>query len=202
MTKEKIPIIISGGNGTGKSTLGKNLSKAYRMKFIRASDIHRKIFQKELKLKEAKNDQSFWETAAAKKMEKVRSKSNIIDKQVDKKLKEYLRAHPHTVTDSRLMPWLYKGKALRIWIQVSDKEAGRRVAERDHLPAKEVQKKLTQRFKYNQKLWKKMYGIEYGKDFSPFDLVINTEGYESKDTFRVVKAFIDVKLRAMEKTRH
>ena len=203
MPNQKIPLLISGGIGTGKSTLGRNLAKHYHLKFISASDTHRRILAQVEKMDTGKkDDRTFWESKAGEKGMQARQRNLQIDRNVDKTLLAALRKNPNIVTDARLMPWLYRGKAIRIYIQISEMESARRVRERDRMPLKKVLPKIRKRFKTDQKLFQKLYHINYGKDFSPFDLVINTEGYESKDTFRVVKAFIDVKMRALEKTHH
>ena len=203
MTTKKIPILISGGVGTGKSTLGKHLAKHYHRKFTSASDTHRKVIARLEKLDTGKmSDRTFWETKAGEKGMQARQRNLHIDRTVDETLLAALKKNPNNVSDARLMPWLYKGKAIRIYVKISEKESARRVRERDNMPISKVLPKIRKRFKADQKLFKKLYGIDYGKDFSPFDLVINTEGYEAKDTFRVVKAFVDLKLRAVQKTRH
>lgn len=195
-----IPILISGTIGTGKSTLGKHLAKNMRRKYVSASHIHRTILMRTMKKKTAmKIEDGYWESEMGTKSQKLREQNNAIDREVDAELMRFLRAHPHSVTDARLAPWMYRGKALRIWIQVSDEEAARRVAGRDHSSCGKTLPLIQKRFRGDQKLWKKMYGIDYGNDLTPFDLVINTEGFEATDTYRVIGEFIRTKLAAAKK---
>lgn len=198
--KNEIPIIISGTIGTGKSTLGKHLASAMKRKYISASQIHRSMLEKLVRKNGVDpTDTSFWETPAGKKANMLRNKNHTFDKQVDREVLHALRTHSNAVTDARLAPWLYRGKAIRIWIHVSDAEAARRVGERDGMPASRVFDSIQKRYRSDQRLWKKMYGVAYGEDLSPFDLVINTEGFEKEDTYRVIADFIHTKLRTHDK---
>ncbi|QQR92278.1 MAG: cytidylate kinase family protein [Candidatus Iainarchaeum archaeon] len=201
--KQGLPILISGTIGTGKSTLGKHLARRMKRHYISASHIHRGMLEKRVRKQGVNpNNPTFWETAAGKKANRLRQKNHAFDQQVDREVLRALRSHPNAVTDARLAPWMYKGKAIRIWIQVSDAEAARRVGERDGMPAAKVFTKIQQRYRSDQKLWKQLYGIAYGSDLAPFDLVINTEGFQKEDTFRVIYDFIRTKLSTHEKGSH
>lgn len=197
--KNKItfPILLSGYIGSGKSTLAKLLAKHYHIHYFSASAIRWEL-QKETisheKGNHTKISEGFWETPAGKKAMNERMKNTGIDKEVDKKLLALLRKNPSSVTDARLMPWLYTKKALRIWLTASEAERSTRVGRRDDIPAAKARKEIRSRLKKDVKLWKNLYGIPFGKDLKPFDLVLNNEKYSAKETFAVVKAFIDGKI--------
>ncbi len=195
------PILISGFIGSGKSTLAKKLAKHYRMKYVSASSIHHKLvldrMQKEKK--NAKNIQDgFWESEAGKKGTAMRAKDLNIDKEVDRRLLKTLHAKPRAVTDARLMPWLYKQKAIRIWLSAPENTRAKRVGERDHLPTKKVLSSIRSRMKTDRGIFWKLYKIDMGKDFTPFDLVINNDKIETQQTFRIVKTYIDAHASAFE----
>jgi predicted cytidylate kinase len=191
------PILISGYIGSGKSTLAKLLAKQYHIHYFSASAIHRERTKENIvheKGSQTKISNGFWETPAGKKAMDVRMQNTAIDKEVDKKLLKLLRKNPACVTDARLMPWLYTKKALRIWLTASENERSSRVGRRDDIPAAKARREIRSRLKKDVKLWKNLYGIPFGKDLSPFDLVLNNEKYSAKETFAVVKAFIDGKI--------
>lgn len=198
---QSIPILISGTIGTGKSTLAKHLAKTMKRKYISASDIYRRLLEKKLQSRAPADDPAFWEKQG-KKANALRKKDHSFDKQVDREVLRMLHLHPNAVSDAHLAPWMYKKKAIRIWIHVSDKEAAKRVGERDGVPASKVFSNIQQRYHSDQKLWKEMYGIAYGLDLAPFDLVVNTEGFEKEDTYRVIHDFIRTKLSALPKSSH
>ncbi len=192
------PVLVSGFIGSGKSTLTKKLAKLFRAHYISGSQIHRTLIlerlQKKEKLKAKKVSQGFWESKEGRKGTSMRLKDLSIDREVDRRLLKLLHQHPRTVSDDRLMAWLYKGKAIRIWLAASEKEAARRVSQRDHLTMKEVLPTIHQRNRTDKAIYKKLYDIDFGTDFFPFDLVLNNEGFEPKQTFRLVKGFIQMKI--------
>lgn len=191
------PILLSGYIGSGKSTLAKLLAKHYRIPYVSASAIHRELLKESIsheKGNHTKISEGFWETPAGKKAMALRMKNTGIDTEVDKRLLTLLRKKPACVTDARLMPWLYSKKALRIWLTASEAERSTRVGRRDDISAAKARKEIHLRLKKDVKLWKNLYGIPFGKDLKPFDLVLNNEKYSAKETFAVVKAFIDGKI--------
>lgn len=196
-TKLNYPILISGFIGSGKSTLAKRLAKQFGLKYVSASELHRALVLERLK-KEAKHakkiQKGFWESETGKKGMKLRSTNLEIDKEVDVRLLKELNKNPHCVTDARLMPWLYKKKALRIWLTASEKERSSRVGLRDDITPSMARLCIRERMKMDQKIWKNLYGIKMGTDLEPFDLVLNNEKFTAEETFAVVRAFIDGKI--------
>ena len=191
------PILISGFIGSGKSTLARHLAKQFGLKYVSASELHRALVLERMK-KEAKHakkiQKGFWESEAGKKGMKIRSTNLEIDKEVDVRLLKVLNKNTHCVTDARLMPWLYKKKALRIWLTASERERSSRVGLRDDITPSMARLCIRERMKMDQKIWKNLYGIKMGKDLSPFDLVLNNDTYSAQETFNVVRAFIDGKI--------
>jgi cytidylate kinase len=92
------------------------------------------------------------------------------------------------------MPWLFPKKAIRIWLTASEKARATRVGSRDDIPREQAKKEIRSRLKQDAKLWKNLYGIRFGKDMKPFDLVVNNETFSKEDTFNAVKAFLDGKM--------
>lgn len=192
------PILISGFIGSGKSTLAKHLAKHFGLKYISASEIHRKLVLNRMKndraTKHAKDvSHGFWETDAGKKGLSIRAQHLVIDRTVDKTLLRELKKNPCSVTDARLMPWLYTGKAIRIWLTASEKARSLRVGKRDDIPAREAKKDIRARMKTDKKIWKNLYDIQMGEDFTPFDVVIDNENLSAEQTFNVVKALLGKK---------
>ncbi len=196
-TKLNYPILISGFIGSGKSTLSKYLAKQFGLKYVSASELHRTLVLERMvnEKKHAKKIQKgFWESETGKKGMKIRSSNLEIDKEVDVRLLKMLNKNTHCVTDARLMPWLYKKKALRIWLTASERERCSRVGLRDDISASKARAAIRARMKMDAHIWKNLYGIKMGKDLSPFDLVLNNEKFTAQETFQVVRAFIDGKI--------
>jgi cytidylate kinase len=197
-TKLPFPILIAGRIGSGKSTLAKSLAKKYHARYISASFILWQMAIETLSLKNPKKiGQGFWETPDGKKMLELRQKNPKYDKEVDRRLLTYLKKYPSTISDGWMMPWLYKGKALRIWLEASETTRVQRIMERDTITRTEARKSLHFRTKKNYALYKKLYGIEWGNDRTPFDLVVANDGLEPSRTFRVVKTYIEERLHSL-----
>lgn len=200
MSKLPAPILISGIIGSGKSTLARHLAKTYGAEYVSASEIHRRIAQEKLHFKKAAEvKKGFWETKEGQKGTQLRLKNLSIDKQVDIELLAALRKNKNTITDARLMPWLFPGKGIRIWLQTSIAEGVRRVAKRDKISTKEARETIVPRLKTDKKIWKKLYCIEFTKDLSPFDLVLNNEKLTAAQTYRIVNQFIQNRIRGAKK---
>ncbi len=135
----------------------------------------------------------FWETDAGKRGLTIRAENLVIDRTVDQTLLRELKKNPCSVTDARLMPWLYKGKAIRIWLTASEKARSQRVGKRDDISAHEAKKDIRARMKADKRIWKNLYGIQMGEDFTPFDVVIDNENMSAEQTFNVVKALLGEK---------
>ena len=166
-----IPIIICSLPGTGKTTLAKILSKKYNLKFYDGGDI----------LKETAKDlgynigsKNFWDTKDGMKFLDQRKKDPNFDLKVDKKWIEILDKG-NCVGTSWTMPWLYKGKCIKIWLSASIETRAKRICKRDRIDFEKAKEILIKRDKENKELYFKLYRIKFGEDFSPFDVIINLE---------------------------
>lgn len=192
-----IPIFVCGLIGSGKSTLAKHLAKTYRRTYISGSIIHKQLATEMLQLSTTKKiEDGFWETKEGKRAMKNRDENLKVDQEVDRRLLAFLRKKPNSISDSRLMPWLYKGKAIRIWLQASEHERARRVSERDTLSRAEAASSIRTRGNTDRKIYGKLYKIDFGHDLTPFDLIVNNEGFSAKQTYAIVKRFIDAKINS------
>ncbi|MEK6970232.1 MAG: cytidylate kinase family protein, partial [archaeon] len=194
MKNKKIPILISGEIGSGKSTLAKRLARKYGARYISASAIHHQLIRKRLHLQKTRSvSTGFWETQEGKESVQLRVKEMDIDRDVDRQLLAFLEKNPDTVTDARLMPWLYEGKAIRIWLEAEEKERVKRVSERDGMKPQEVKKDIRSRRRNDQKIWKKLYGIRFGKDPRLFDLILKNDTLSHEQTYQIIHPFIDTR---------
>jgi cytidylate kinase len=199
-TKLPFPILVSGLIGSGKSTLAKSLAHYFHAHYISGSIIHHQLAKKALSLKNVqKVEKGFWETTQGKRMMKLRDKNSKFDREVDRRLVLFLHQKPHTVSDGWLMPWLYKGKAIRIWLQASEDARIKRIVVRDGLPYKKVKPFIQHRARISYGIYERLYHVKLGEDLSPFDLVLNNEGMEPHETFGVVKKYIQMRLHALRK---
>jgi cytidylate kinase len=179
-------IIVCGLAGSGKSTLAEKLAKKLKWKCVHSSDIFRQIqaHQKKLDAFKTKQGKGYWESKEAMKYYGKRMQNLSIDRLVDKELLHAVQKG-NVVLDSWVMPWLSK-KGFKIWLAVSEKERIKRIVGRDRMKATEVAKRLKTKEKRTSAIYKKLYGFEFGKDLSPFHLVIDTTELNEKKVFQAV----------------
>ncbi len=178
-------IIVSGFAGSGKSTLADSLGKALKLKVVHASALLKEMRESGISALESKNVkkiEDWWETAEAKKFMKERKENTALDIALDKKLKEIADAG-NVVLDSWTMPYLYKGKAFKIWLEASPETRAKRVSERDSLDYKEVLAKVNRRDKETKGLYETLYNFRMGENLGIFDFVFKTNDLPKQEVF-------------------
>ncbi|PIU21544.1 MAG: hypothetical protein COT15_01705 [Candidatus Diapherotrites archaeon CG08_land_8_20_14_0_20_34_12] len=183
-------LIICGLPGAGKSTLVEKLAEKHKLKTVFASSILKDLKDKNaetIDVTKTKKGEGWWESPAGKKYNQERLKNLQMDKQLDGKLLEIIGKKDNLIIDSRTMPWLAKKKGLvKIWIDASPSIRAKRVAERDDKDWKLLLIQMKERLETDKKIYKKLYGIEFGKDFKPFDVVLNTDKLDKQEVFEEV----------------
>jgi cytidylate kinase len=130
----------------------------------------------------------WWDTPEGLRFLAERAENPEYDKEVDKRLIEALKQGGVVVT-SYTLPWL-TDIGIKIWLSASVESRAKRMVERDRIGYKEALEIVRRRDEENRKLYKKIYGIEFGKDLSVFDLVLNTDRLSKEAVIEVVEAFV------------
>ncbi len=175
-----IVICISGFAGSGKSTLGRRLAEALGLTYVSGGD--------GLKLLAIKRGYrpggvEWWETADGLRFLEERLRNPDFDKEVDQQLVE-LAERGNVVIDSWVLPWLYKA-GFNIWLKASLEVRARRVSRRSGISFEEALRMLEKRDRESSELYRRIYGIELGKDFEPFHLVLDTSHLDEDSVFRI-----------------
>ena len=179
-------IIVSGFAGSGKSTLSESLGKEFGLKVVHASHLLKELQTKkasELDTEHTAAGSGFWESIEGQKFLEKRQKDSSMDRALDKKLLEIAKKG-NVVLDSWTMPWLCKN-GVKVWLNAKSETRAKRVSERDNLKYKDVLKKIKERDRKTAGIYKKIYGFEMGKDFSPFDVVIITDKLAQEDVRKI-----------------
>ena len=177
--------MVSGFAGSGKSSLADALGKELGMKVIHASSILREMATKGVKALMDASPQKihdWWESDEAKKFMKQRQKDGSLDIALDEKLEKIADAG-NVIMDSWTMPYLYKGKAFRIWLHASAEVRAKRVCERDQLDFDEVLAKIKSRDAQTKELYQRLYQFSMGEDLGRFDLVVDSDALSQKKVF-------------------
>jgi len=183
---QKIVICISGLAGTGKSTLAKKIAEKYDLRYYSGGDA-----LKALAAKEGYNSsgRGWWESPEGLSFLEKREKNLEFDKAVDDKLLEYAQ-QGHVLLDSWTMPWLIK-TGYKIWLIASVEKRAERIAKRDRIPIREALQVLKEKEARTIAIYRKLYGFTLGKDFKPFNLVLDTDNLNAGEVFQALCMVID-----------
>jgi len=185
--KRRIVICVAGMSGCGKSTAAKRLAKKYGLRYLSGGDM-----LKALAVKSGYKpcERGWWETEAGRSFLEQRERDQEFDKRVDEELIKWAR-RGNVVLDSWTMPWLLKEEAFKVWLETSPEERARRLARRDRISVKEALRALEEKDGETKRIYKRLYGFDLGEDFSPFDLILDTNRLESEEVFQALCMVID-----------
>ncbi|HEV2138705.1 MAG TPA: cytidylate kinase family protein [Nitrososphaerales archaeon] len=174
-------IIISGMPAVGKTTVSKAVAEALSTQMVGGGDV-----LKEMAIEEGytPGGEDWWDKGEGMKFLQQRKRSSGFDKDVDARLLQKAKKGNVVIT-SYPVPWLTED-GLKVWLSGSVKSRAARMAKRDSVPVSKCLKVLSVRDIENYKLYKKIYGIEFGKDLAPFDLVIETDSIDEYQVAEII----------------
>jgi len=178
-------IIISGMPAVGKTTVSRQVANELRIPMVGGGDV-----LKEMAVEEgyAPGGEDWWDRGEGMKFLRQRKKSPDFDKEVDARLIQKTTKGDVVIT-SYPVPWLTKD-GLKVWLSGSVKSRAARMARRDGLPVSKCREVLSIRDEENYKLYKKIYGIEFGRDLKPFDLVVETDSMDEEKVAQIVVQYV------------
>jgi CMP/dCMP kinase len=163
-------IVISGPAAVGKTTLAEGLAKAFGYSIYNGGDILKNI-AKERGYRVTGKD--WWDTTEALRFMEERKKDVSFDIMVDKMLVEIAHKGKVVIT-SYTLPWLTR-RPLAFWLSASADSRSKRMAKRDNISVVEALKVIRNRDDENKRIYKKIYGPQFGDNLLVFDVVLNTE---------------------------
>ncbi len=183
---KKPTVIVSGMAGSGKNTIAEMIAKKYKLNFLCASDI-----LKEMAIEEgyAAGGKDWWDSAQGIRFLDQRKGDSKFDKKLDGILMQRADNGGISMT-SWVMPWLFKGDSVKIWLNASMEERVKRIAKRDEISLEEARKIVGKRDKENREHYKNLYGYELDKDLEVFDLIVDTDGIEPDDIMKKIDTYI------------
>lgn len=163
-------IVISGWPAVGKTTIAAELAREFGFKIYNGGDILKLLAGDKGYLISGKD---WWDTQQAKKFMEERKRNLCFDKQVDQKLLEIVRLGKAVIT-SYTLPWLVQDP-IKFWLKGSQDNRAKRMANRDNMSLLKAKKIIKARDQENKKIYRKLYGFNFGEDLNVFDFSLNTD---------------------------
>lgn len=179
-------VIISGPPAVGKTTLAIALAKRFELRHISGGDILKELAKSE---GAASGGDDWWDRPEGMKFLERRMGDDTFDHRVDERLKDFFDAGSVVIT-SYTLPWLVSG-GTKIWLAGSHESSTHRMHTRDSIKPDEARKVTQQRYDANVKLYKRLYGIDFGDDLTVFDCVIETDDLAAEQVIEIAARAIE-----------
>jgi len=178
-------IIISGPPAVGKTTIAKGIAEEFGLTHLSGGDILKELAEEE-GFKTGGDD--WWDTQEGMNFLSQRQENSEFDKKVDEKLKKHF-LDGNVVITSYTLPWLIEG-GIKIWLEGSKENSAQRMTARDNLSKDSALEIVQKRYQENKKIYKTLYGFEFGEDLSLFDKVIETDGLDASQVLDIAKTVV------------
>jgi len=178
-------IIVSGMPAVGKTTVSAILGDSLKIKVIGGGDV-----LKEMAVEEGyrPGGEDWWDTEEGIAFLEKRKKSSSFDRDVDERLLRKSKAGNVVIT-SYTLPWLSE-LGIKIWLSGSVESRAVRMAKRDHTDEERCREIIAIRDRENYEIYKKLYRIEFGRDFKPFDLIIDTDDIDEQKVATIALEYL------------
>ena len=131
----------------------------------------------------------WWDTPEGMKFLTERKLDPEFDKKVDRKLAECIRKGNVVVT-SYPMPWLAKDDGLKLWFEASQRNRAKRLAGRDSISKSLALEIIQKRDRQNKRIYKRLYGIRFGDDLTPFHFIIDTNKLSAPEVAKAASKIV------------
>ena len=169
----------------GKTTIAKGIAEEFGLTHLSGGDILKELAEEE-GFKTGGDD--WWDTQEGMNFLSQRQENSEFDKKVDDKLKKHF-LDGNVVITSYTLPWLVEG-GVKIWLEGSKENSAQRMTTRDNLSKDSALEIVQKRYQENKKIYKALYGFEFGEDLSVFDKVIETDGLNASQVLDIAKTVV------------
>jgi cytidylate kinase len=178
-------IVLSGPPAVGKTTVAKILASKLPLKYVSGGDMLKALAREK---GYSVTGEEWWDTHEGQRFLRERARDYRYDLEVDKRLQGLVAKGDHVIT-SYAIPWLNPG-GVKVWLKGSQAIRARRMARRDRITVQEALKIVKVRDTENAELYRKMYGYEFDKDLSVFDLMVNTEMIDAEAVSQIIVDYV------------
>ena len=169
----------------GKTTIAKGIAEEFGLTHLSGGDILKELAEEE-GFKTGGDD--WWDTQEGMNFLSQRQENSEFDKKVDDKLKKHF-LDGNVVITSYTLPWLVEG-GVKIWLEGSKENSAQRMTTRDNMSKDNALEIVQKRYQENKKIYKALYGFEFGEDLSLFDKVIDTDGLNASEVLDIAKMVV------------
>ena len=169
----------------GKTTIAKGIAEEFGLTHLSGGDILKELAE-EKGFKTGGDD--WWDTQEGMNFLSQRQENSEFDKKVDDKLKKHF-LDGNVVITSYTLPWLVEG-GIKIWLEGSKENSAQRMTTRDNMSKDNALEIVQKRYQENKKIYKALYGFEFGEDLSVFDKVIETDGLDASQVLDIAKTVV------------
>lgn len=179
-------ICIAGMTGCGKSTIAKRLAKKYGLRYFSGGGALKALA---IAAGYKPGGRGWWETEEGTRFLRQRMTDPQFDRRVDEGLiKEAERGN--VVLDSWTMPWLLK-EGFKVWLEASPSVRAGRIAKRDGISLERAFNALKEKDEKTKTIYKNLYGFDLGEDFSPFDVILDSDELGVEEVFQTLCLVIE-----------
>jgi len=184
--KQEIVVCVAGMSGCGKSTVAKKLAEKYGLRYLSGGGA-----LKALAIEGGYQpcERGWWETEEGRRFLEQRMGDNQFDRRVDEELLKEAK-QGNVILDSWTMPWLLK-RGFKVWLEASPEVRARRISERDSISLEKALSALSEKDEKTRMIYKSLYGFDLGEDFSPFNLILDTDELSVEEVFQTLCMMID-----------
>lgn len=177
MRRKMEALILCGMPAAGKTVTANAIAKKLRVEVIGGGDILKEMA-------EARGyrvtGEGWWDTPEGMRFLKERQGNPGFDKEADRRLLEKI-GRGNIVITSYTAPWISK-KGIKCWLEATQETRAKRMAKRDGMSVEKARVVVRERDKENFDLYKKLYGIELGKDMKPFNIIVDVNNKTPEQT--------------------
>jgi cytidylate kinase len=174
-------VLISGYAATGKSTLGRALTKRLGIPYYSGGDALMRLARK---MGFNARGRKWWDTEEGMRFLRMREENFEFDRKVDEELVQIAK-EGSAVIDGWVIPWL-ADDGFKVWLKADLETRAARLAKRGKMRYEEALRVLKEREERNRELYMRLYGIKWGEDLAPFHLVLDSTRLGKEDVLRVV----------------
>lgn|GEM_PF-103465 len=185
-------ICISGFAATGKSTVAKRIAKRLGFCYVSGGDALKALA---VEMGYRPGGRSWWESKEGLRFLSLRKKDLSFDRKVDEKLLE-IAERGNVVVDSWVLPWMLGDRSLNIWMSASVDARAERMGRRAGISITRAKRILLKRDSESKRIYRRLYGVRLGENFSPFHLIIDTTYLTATQVYEMILSFVDIYLKS------